>query len=372
MLPPTPLSDEHDLFVKDLSAAGQGQQFFESCGMALTGVYDMLIQAFFAVGTIVSLPPLTWHSLSDLHRVLHAWRRIFLDTGMFFPASFALQFLLRVGLQPLMSGCAVPWASFAPLVMARLVSQRSVRRRLLVQVLPHRSSISLFTQLVETVVAASDEECPWPVYAAAPLFVTMFLDLRLFSPSTIKSFVDVCRPYAAALEEMKSWEAKALLHYYREAHYMSVWLSRMREHWLRMGHHTKNTMLGERRRQAILRFADDFSMPDVLFPLQPTNSAGDDHIMQVVFNGSFDKPQDAHFKIIMQFKINVDDPLDVGDVERAVNVCLCCGRCMGDVSFLACADCGVVQYCSKSCQTEHWRVVHHSQCKVLQASLVKF
>jgi len=367
-LPPTPLSDEHDAFVADVNAAGGGQQFFDSCALALTGVYDVVIDAFCAVGTMFSLPSRAWHALSDLHRLLHGWRRVLGDTNSFFPASFALQFLLRLGLRPLIRGRAVPWRSFAPLVLARVLSLRGLRRRLLLYVLPRRSSTSLFTQVVETIVAASDEECPWPVYSAAPLFITMFVDLHLFSPRTIKCFVDVCGPYAGALEEMTSWEAKALLYYYRQAHQMSESMSRMVAHWLQLRSLTEHKLLREGKRQAIFMFNDDFSRMDAFHPLAPMRHMPDGHVAQVLFTGSFGKPQTSDFKVVLKLKTSPQNRSDVVAVERAANACSACGR--ANVSLVACGGCSVVQYCSKRCLAGHWFVVHHAQCQLFQALLV--
>jgi hypothetical protein len=56
--------------------------------------------------------------------------------------------------------------------------------------------------------------------------------------------------------------------------------------------------------------------------------------------------------------------------EREMNEkVIACGGCnitQGEVKFQVCAACKKVYYCSKSCQRNHWKGGHKSQCAKLR------
>ena len=36
-----------------------------------------------------------------------------------------------------------------------------------------------------------------------------------------------------------------------------------------------------------------------------------------------------------------------------------------------CKQCKMVQYCSESCQKEHWKLVHKKQCKKIATTIIR-
>jgi MYND finger len=69
-------------------------------------------------------------------------------------------------------------------------------------------------------------------------------------------------------------------------------------------------------------------------------------------------------RIVSQYALKLGKLEKKGEKELAQNTCTLCGL-KENTPLATCARCGAVQYCSKDCQTKHWKASHKKECNLL-------
>jgi len=308
---------------------------------------------------------------SALSKALFAWQCLLESTHSHLPVALTYELLQAFGLNEILMGRGEPWMQFATLLLARVLSLRPLRKHFLRQHGQTWHMDVVLRRIVDTVIFAREEECPWPVKEAAPLFITFFKGVESWDIEVLRKLVDACQGSMMALRLANTPESAALLELQEHARHRCRQSDRMMYHWALQGEQHVQAWCGESKKQ-------HEQYPFMYLTFDPENASR--WSVRQLSAEALPDPGYCGYDMVVQYAGELIVRHTKGEdfrisktwrrLERDLNPCATCGKRFGE-SAVVCSRCGLRRYCSNTCQREHWRKHgHRTECSSLKAAML--